>query len=260
MIIFNVNRFFFNFAFFALLKLFWGLHDFFSTFETFFEVWAIFHFSTIYPIFWLFFSNFFCFSIFRRISQFCGSVLHLESFFRKFDDTSTSSDFLFKIVIFNIYRFFQQCILNRISESSSIFFDDFFQHQNLLSELDSFSFFNNCFIFFTITFPFFNAFSQLFFAFPSIWNCLNYWIFLLWRLVSKFGTFLHKIVFFSINEKLFFQNLKLFKLFNAFSNFAGCFHFGRSSFVPSKVFFVRLTRYSCWVVFCLISTCVFITL
>ena len=115
----------------------------------------------------------FCFSIFRRISQFCGSVLHLEAFFRKFDDTSTSSDFLFKIVIFKIYRFFQQCILNLISESSSIFFDDFFQHQNLLSELDFFSFFNNCFIFFTIPFPFFNAFSQPFLHFPTfeiVWN------------------------------------------------------------------------------------------
>ena len=140
---------------------------FFSTFETFFEVWAIFHSSTIYPTFWLFVSNFFCFSIFRRISQFCGSVLDWEAFFRNFDDTSTSSDFLFKIVIFNIYRFFQQCILNLISESSSIFFDDFFQHQNLLSELDFFSFFNNCFIFFTFPFPFLNAFSQFFLHFPT---------------------------------------------------------------------------------------------
>ena len=195
MIIFNVNRFFFNFAFFALLKLFLGLHDFFSTFETFFEVWAIFHSSTIYPTFWLFVSNFFCFSISRRISQFCGSVLHLEAFFRKFDDTSFSSDFLFKNVIFNIYRCFQQCIINRISEWSSLFWRLFSTSKSIIRIRFLFVF-QHLFHIFHNYFSIFQRFFPTFFAFPNIWNCLNYWIFLLWRLVSKFGTFLHKIVFF----------------------------------------------------------------
>ena len=64
--------------------------------------------------------------------------------------------------------FFQQCILNRISESSSIFFDDFFQHQNLLSELDFFSFFQRVFHFFHNSFSIFQRFFPTFFLhFPT---------------------------------------------------------------------------------------------
>ena len=167
MIIFNVNRFFSISRFLHFWSFFEDSMIFFSTFETFFEVRAIFHFSTIYPIFWLFFSNFFCFSIFRRISQFCGSVLHLESFFRKFDDTSTSSDFFFKNVIFNVYRFFQQCIINRIPEWSSIFLTTFSTSNSIIRIRFRFffqrlfHFFHNSFSIFQRFFPGFFCISQL---------------------------------------------------------------------------------------------------
>ena len=165
--LFSTLTVFFQYRVFCTSEAFFRSYWFFFTFETFFEVWAIFHFSTIYPIFWLFFSNFFCFSIFRRISQFCGSVLHLESFFRKFDDTSTSSDFFFKIVIFNVYRFFQQCIINRIPEWSSIFWRLFSTSKSIIRIRFRFffstivSFFSQILFHFSTLFPRFFCISQL---------------------------------------------------------------------------------------------------
>ena len=91
-------------------------------------------------------------------------------------------------------------------------------------------------MFSTILFPFFNARFQHSFALPKFWIGLNCQFFLLCGLAANFGNFLHKICgFFSINEKKFFQNFKMFNFFNVSSNSAGCFHFGRSSFVSSSL-------------------------
>ena len=139
--------------FFHLRNFFWSM-SYFSFFN---------NLSNILTIFF----QLFCFSIFRRISQFCGSVLHLESFFRKFDDTSTSSDFFFKIVIFKVYRFFQQCIINRIPEWSSIFLTTFSTSNSIIRIRFRFffqrlfHFFHNSFSIFQRFFPGFFCISQL---------------------------------------------------------------------------------------------------
>ena len=174
MIIFNVNRFFFNFAFFATPKLFLGVIDFFSPSKLFWSMSYFSFFNNLSNILTIFFQLFFCFSIFRR-NYF--SILWICLAFRgSFSKIWWHLHFVWLII--------QNCNLQCLPFFSTMhnkshfrvgfnFFDDFFQHQNLLSELDFVSFFNDCFIFFDISFSIFQRFFPTFFAFPNIWNCLN---------------------------------------------------------------------------------------
>ena len=69
MIIFNVNRFFFNIAFFALPKLFLGVIDFFSPSKLFLKYELFLIFQQFIQYFDYFFPTFFVF-------QFLGAFLN----------------------------------------------------------------------------------------------------------------------------------------------------------------------------------------
>ena len=147
----------------------------FCTSEAFFRsYWFFFHL-------WNFFWSMSYFSVFNDLSNILTIFFQLFLFFKFQAHFSTLWICLAFRIIFSkiwwhllfVWLFIQNCNLQYLPFFSAMhikprfriefnFFDDFFQHQNLLSELDFFSVFNDCFKFFTIPFPFFNDFCQLF--------------------------------------------------------------------------------------------------
>ena len=134
----------------------------FFTLETSFEVWAIFHFSAIYPTFWLLFSNFFLFFNFQAQFSILWICLAIKSIFSK-------SWWHLHFVWFFIQKhnlqylsFFSTMHMKSHFRVECKFFWRPFQHQNLLLELDSFYFFNDCFIFSQFLFHFLTLFPNFF--------------------------------------------------------------------------------------------------
>ena len=135
--------------------------------------------------------------------------------------------------------------------------NDFFQHQNQFSELEVFSFLNNCFLFLTIFFHFPTLVSKLFLQFSKFEFVWIVGVFSTLPICSWFQSVVQKIQdFFQITKNFFWKN-EFFNLFIAFSNFIGCFHFGGISFTFWKFFHVLNSVFisSC---FCFFFTGVFV--